>query len=540
MSSRKVPWTFTFHQSGVQPPLFVAGTFSDPPWKPQEMDASIDQRGDAIFTKQIMVNESSEIQYKFRHASGDWWALDPDADAVTDDQGNVNSLLRSPTQNAAQETTPEQNVHAVKPLDRAAGDDSHPSNDAEASVAPTDSREMDAANPDLPIGKSERDELRRLSLPPMEEVASTAAEVADSASQLDSDDPGVDDGDDELPMFSHECFAFKWEHQPSTETLESQQENPDHSSEGVDELDIDYDDPRLERFPSDRDSIVATMRRLSTTVQADPTVVDPVSLSPVIKARLPDAGGPSGRTGSFSVGNASFSYEQPESLGRPSIGTGASRASLHSIAEGDEAANGNATRHRAENLNTPAQHIGPIQGRKASSVSSNSNEDEGIAMSIASPKSSINEDTRIKTTNDKAHAIATNDSATNEEATTNETHLTTDHTSIGSCSPKSIQPNDQAGLQKPTNSERPHSSSSAYSLRDSNQNGNWLHIFLRTVFIDWIGGLVCWLCGRGRKPVLPKVTRTGAVIILVTGISVWALQGWLPSMGLPTSLRLPT
>jgi hypothetical protein len=44
------------------------------------MDVSTDRNGDAIFSKQIMVDESSEIQYKFRHASGDWWALDPDAD----------------------------------------------------------------------------------------------------------------------------------------------------------------------------------------------------------------------------------------------------------------------------------------------------------------------------------------------------------------------------------------------------------------------------------------------------------------------------
>lgn len=44
------------------------------------MDASIDQHGDLIFIKQVMVDESSEIQYKFRHGSGDWWALDPDVE----------------------------------------------------------------------------------------------------------------------------------------------------------------------------------------------------------------------------------------------------------------------------------------------------------------------------------------------------------------------------------------------------------------------------------------------------------------------------
>jgi len=80
MSSRKIPVMFTFHGRGVQPPLFVAGTFSDPPWQPYEMEASVDQHGDFIFTKKIMINEASDIQYKFRNASGDWWALDPDAD----------------------------------------------------------------------------------------------------------------------------------------------------------------------------------------------------------------------------------------------------------------------------------------------------------------------------------------------------------------------------------------------------------------------------------------------------------------------------
>lgn len=80
MSSHKVPLTFTFHQGGLRPPLFVAGTFSDPPWQPEEMEASTDEHGEFTFTKKIMVNESSEIQYKYLSASGDWWLTDPNAD----------------------------------------------------------------------------------------------------------------------------------------------------------------------------------------------------------------------------------------------------------------------------------------------------------------------------------------------------------------------------------------------------------------------------------------------------------------------------
>jgi hypothetical protein len=44
------------------------------------MDASIDENGEFIFTKQVMADEKSEIHYKFRHPSGDWWELDSEAD----------------------------------------------------------------------------------------------------------------------------------------------------------------------------------------------------------------------------------------------------------------------------------------------------------------------------------------------------------------------------------------------------------------------------------------------------------------------------
>lgn len=44
------------------------------------MDASTNQHGEYIFTKQVMVDENSAIEYKYRHADGDWWALDPNTD----------------------------------------------------------------------------------------------------------------------------------------------------------------------------------------------------------------------------------------------------------------------------------------------------------------------------------------------------------------------------------------------------------------------------------------------------------------------------
>lgn len=80
MPRQKVPITFTYKKAGTNPPIYIAGSFSDPPWWPQEMDVSIDQHGVHIFSKQVLVDDGSEIQYKFRIGSGDWWALDDSAD----------------------------------------------------------------------------------------------------------------------------------------------------------------------------------------------------------------------------------------------------------------------------------------------------------------------------------------------------------------------------------------------------------------------------------------------------------------------------
>ncbi|KAI0542277.1 hypothetical protein GGR58DRAFT_302509 [Xylaria digitata] len=495
MSSRsQVPVTFTFHRRGVHPPLFVAGSFSNPPWQPHEMDASIDQHGDFIFTKQIMVDECSEIQYKFRHASGDWWALDPDADTVTDEHGNVNSLLYSPTIKAAQEiTTLLQEALATRGRDTAASHDPDIPNDTETSVLATDTQSAntgtntDTAGLDSSKEVAEKDELRRLSFTPIEEVANTAAEVADSASHLDEDE--LESESDDMPsMFSHECFASpSYCHEP-----EPQHDGLDHSSESNDIFNTNFDDPQLEHFPSDRHSIIATMRRLSTTIDADPTMVDTVLLPPVIESS--DTGNPSQAQIPFGVNNINTTHEQMKDIGqRPtSIAT---RNSLQSIEERDESPCG----HEWQDRSTSAEYIGPIEKRNLSLASlGSSNEDEGVYMSTA-PRKNISKATRIEGADDNAQPIAVLDEATAEATATN-TAPTEERPSMVSSSSKSSEQSDESGLQKPINGERPHSPSSACSICDS-KKGNWLGTFLRTVFVDWIGDLFSWLCSRSRNQV---------------------------------------
>jgi hypothetical protein len=79
MSDSKRRYTITFGRKGIQPPLYIAGSFSSPEWQPQEMEHTRGDDHEVIFTKDIFVEAGSQIQYKFRVGTGDWWILDDSA-----------------------------------------------------------------------------------------------------------------------------------------------------------------------------------------------------------------------------------------------------------------------------------------------------------------------------------------------------------------------------------------------------------------------------------------------------------------------------
>ncbi|KAI1743627.1 hypothetical protein F4680DRAFT_456765 [Xylaria scruposa] len=492
-SRRKVPLTFTFHRHGAHPPLFVAGSFSDPPWQPLEMDASIDQHGDLIFTKQVMVNESSEIQYKFRHASGDWWALDPDAETVTDEHGNVNSLLLSPSKYATQETTLSKEMHDSKIRVEAADHTFDIPNDAEPApenlITATDSTDIDSSE-----RATKEDELRRPSSAPIEQIANTAAEVTDSASPLGDDDLEVD-GSDDFPMFSHECFASSSDSPaPDQQEPEPQHDKLDHFSERQDQLSTDYDDPRLEHFPSDRGSIVAAMRRLSTSIDADLTMADTVPLSPIITARSCSSSSPSPRN-SLHLDETNSTHNQVGDIGLHPTSILARKHSLQSIAEGEETPD-EIVSDSFEEFDQPTEYIGPLEKPNLSLISSdNSNEDEGIGMGTVSPKCKTTT-TSLEEPDNEVQLAVTLDKTKSDITPPNE-----ENTSVLSSSTMANETNDeQSSLRKSANGERAHSPSSAYPIFD-NTKEYWLLPFFRTIFVDWIGGFVYWLCSRSRNQV---------------------------------------
>ncbi|MCJ1260367.1 hypothetical protein MMC22_000227 [Lobaria immixta] len=93
----------SYASPGAQPPIFVAGSFTDPPWQPQELEYFLEQPDDNgtgtqseisqyRFTKNIAVGEG-KWQYKFRLGLGGWWVCDERTDKITDESGNENNLL---------------------------------------------------------------------------------------------------------------------------------------------------------------------------------------------------------------------------------------------------------------------------------------------------------------------------------------------------------------------------------------------------------------------------------------------------------------
>ncbi|KXT06822.1 hypothetical protein AC578_7198 [Pseudocercospora eumusae] len=88
----KTPVTITYGSPGLQPPVYICTSLSDPEWEPIEMEVSGDTQGGYKFTKTFTVSEG-EYQYKLRLGPGDWWVCDATKPQVDDGLGNKNNLI---------------------------------------------------------------------------------------------------------------------------------------------------------------------------------------------------------------------------------------------------------------------------------------------------------------------------------------------------------------------------------------------------------------------------------------------------------------
>jgi hypothetical protein len=92
VAAMKQPVTLEYSAAGLQPPVYVFTSLSDPQWQAVEMDTEKKDNGDFRYFKTFQAEEG-EYQYKFRIGSGDWWALDENKPVVDDGAGNKNNLL---------------------------------------------------------------------------------------------------------------------------------------------------------------------------------------------------------------------------------------------------------------------------------------------------------------------------------------------------------------------------------------------------------------------------------------------------------------
>jgi hypothetical protein len=597
----------TYQKPGTQPPIYVAGTFSDPAWEAHLMDYTVGDDGEHTFTKQVTAEPGKKIQYKFRVGEGDWWVLREGMPTVTDRSGNTNHEMEvphphglpadgqakkdehdepispktvNPTGKPSQplvDKAPESLAKHILASHSGTTTPTYASVDAHGASTPdyagvaaevADSAAiLNKEKPETPVPDELAGKIgyRRLTSTPIGEVASTAAEVADTAKDLDDaeplfnilpdDDPSYAltgsshaffDGDDENssnqpPLFAHEAVGML-DDDSYADVVEDARRHSSHvEDEDIDLDNIDVNDPTLERFPSNREAIIDTVRKLETGLDEDQASFDGVPLSPVINM---SRRGTEDNIGDLVLSPIPVSPVVSRSTRRLEVtrsprgsvtSAHSSTASLQAIDEADEPDQDEQKKApHVVRLSTPRGRS-PLRN---SFKSPGSDEDEGVVMKSTksshapegangnllsadsagfpsqgsprdSPESSGQKNGKLPevvngvskqpdtqaSTPDEAQksprivieAPETADGVVGEASTTG-----VDRGSNGSTTRLRKTGNGQAD----TSTSR--SSVPAAAIPPEHERG-WFKAFFRLIFVDWIGGFISRLCGDRRK-----------------------------------------
>ncbi|KAG6024729.1 hypothetical protein E4U41_001698 [Claviceps citrina] len=338
MSASKTTVTVSYRRRGLAPPLLVAGSFTDPAWEAQEMHSVTDESGEHHFTIQVPVEPGKEYQYKFRASDADDWFVDEHATVALDAFGQRCNLLRVPLTSNTGDRVPTPLVEATEQASSRTAADEKPATAASGSesLRPTGSRDQ-------------RTEGERRPVTPAKQVAAVAAEVADTAANLDRPDlkpsPLVLPRDDvptdatmeeqiDTPLFAHESFGNyqlpddELDRNDALRILQPPTSVPsDSGGSGGD--DVDVDDPTLEKFPSDKESVLDTLRKIQSSTEEGHAVLDDGQHSAAVTST---------RTSMDSSDEYDFSRSPPSRMrenrtSRSSFGRPRSAVSLSCIAE---------------------------------------------------------------------------------------------------------------------------------------------------------------------------------------------------------------
>jgi hypothetical protein len=232
MTTPKTTITITYRRAGTQPPIFIAGEFSDPPWEPQEMDFTTDEDGGHTFKKDIPAYAGSKVQYKFRVGLGDWWVLNEAAPTAVDSAGILNNVAEVPPSDTGTSTPA-----IAKTADEVADTAAMLDKDAEPAKDTASNDSSDAHGQDtLKKAAEGLDELQSESKPPVAnaakavinapaspplsgtsatDIANTATEVADTAALLDDDIPAPSSTEPQVANAAKELLSRTEPHSES-------------------------------------------------------------------------------------------------------------------------------------------------------------------------------------------------------------------------------------------------------------------------------------------------------------------------------------
>jgi hypothetical protein len=184
---------------------------------------------------------------------------------------------------------------------------------------------------------------------------------------------------DKSPLFAHECAGlFESDEEIGEEDVAEDHERFDPRVEDIDPNQVDLNDPTLERFPSNRDDIMETVRKLETGLPADEADFDGNARSPVIN---PSRRGTEDITGDFHL-----SAPQPtppptrrssKRSPRGSVSSIPATASLHSISEAEEPP---AEEEEEAGFRPAVVFTNPLKPRPKHLKLPSSEEDEGVAL----------------------------------------------------------------------------------------------------------------------------------------------------------------
>jgi ATP-dependent RNA helicase MRH4 len=298
--SSKTPFTITYNKPGTVPPVFLAGSFSDPQWQLQEMECISDQNEGHTFQSEVMLEPGQDYQFKLR-IGHDTWVLAENYPTATDDSGNENNVVRA--QKPAEEQiapagidTPEIKLNPATQSNVTPSETNNVESDTLDSKVPLFAHE--SPSDDVEQDTEQDNEENKIPLFAHETLGNDVKDddSEDFKAPLFAHESLADDSKDEseemkMPLFAHEClgaydFGDDAEYDSSMNANSSPKQTSKVKTMRDKTAELDVNDPTLESFPSDRGSILGTIRSIQTHLGEDQTHLDDIPSSPrVISSR---------------------------------------------------------------------------------------------------------------------------------------------------------------------------------------------------------------------------------------------------------------